>query len=75
MIYLCENYDLEEKLLPNDPKLKGQVIQWVNILFIHKKFFIQKKIDELINYLLYKILGYVRSGMSWTYTRTIWILC
>ncbi|CAB4380037.1 unnamed protein product [Rhizophagus irregularis] len=29
-IYLCENYDPEEKLLPkNDPKLRSQVIQWV----------------------------------------------
>ncbi|PKC53576.1 glutathione S-transferase [Rhizophagus irregularis] len=29
-IYLCENYDTEEKLLPkNDPKLRSQVIQWV----------------------------------------------
>ncbi|CAG8630657.1 14099_t:CDS:2 [Funneliformis caledonium] len=29
MLYLCETYDLEEKLLPKDPKLKSQVIQWV----------------------------------------------
>ncbi|GBB89238.1 hypothetical protein RclHR1_15910006 [Rhizophagus clarus] len=28
-IYLCENYDPEEKLLPKDFKLKSQVIQWV----------------------------------------------
>ncbi|CAB4476381.1 uncharacterized protein OCT59_016559 [Rhizophagus irregularis] len=29
-IYLCENYDPEEKLLPkNDLKLRSQVIQWV----------------------------------------------
>ncbi|GBC09077.1 hypothetical protein RclHR1_00860015 [Rhizophagus clarus] len=28
-IYLCENYDPEGKLLPKDPKLKSQVIQWV----------------------------------------------
>ncbi|GBC09076.1 hypothetical protein RclHR1_00860014 [Rhizophagus clarus] len=28
-IYLCENYDPEEKLLPKEPKLKSQVIQWV----------------------------------------------
>jgi glutathione S-transferase len=33
-IYLCENYDTEEKLLPkNDPKLRSQVIQWVNIKY------------------------------------------
>ncbi|CAG8591920.1 6610_t:CDS:2 [Funneliformis caledonium] len=29
LIYLCENYDPEEKLLPKDPKLKSQVIQWI----------------------------------------------
>ncbi|CAG8689364.1 4611_t:CDS:1, partial [Funneliformis mosseae] len=28
LIYLGENYDPEEKLLPKDPKLKSQVIQW-----------------------------------------------
>ncbi|PKC59943.1 hypothetical protein RhiirA1_491694, partial [Rhizophagus irregularis] len=28
MIYLCEHYDPEKKLLPKDP-----VIQWVNIFF------------------------------------------
>ena len=32
MIYLCEHYDLEGKLLPKDPDLKSQAIQWVNIL-------------------------------------------
>ncbi|CAG8603954.1 15468_t:CDS:2 [Funneliformis caledonium] len=29
MLYLCETYDLEEKLLPKDPKLRSQVIQWI----------------------------------------------
>ncbi|CAG8665799.1 919_t:CDS:2, partial [Funneliformis mosseae] len=29
LIYLGENYDPEEKLLPKDPKLKSQVIQWI----------------------------------------------
>src|SRR6266542_180523 len=29
MIYLCENYDTERKLLPKDPNLRSQVIQWV----------------------------------------------
>ena len=31
MIYLCEHYDPEGKLLPKDPDLRSQVIQWVNI--------------------------------------------
>ncbi|EXX78733.1 Ure2p [Rhizophagus irregularis DAOM 197198w] len=29
MIYLCEHYDPEGKLLPKDPDLRSQVIQWV----------------------------------------------
>ncbi|CAI2184551.1 7611_t:CDS:2 [Funneliformis geosporum] len=29
MIYICENYDHEGKLLPKDPKLRSQVIQWL----------------------------------------------
>ncbi|CAG8549579.1 5507_t:CDS:2 [Funneliformis caledonium] len=29
LIYLGENYDPEGKLLPKDPKLKSQVIQWI----------------------------------------------
>lgn len=29
MIYLCEHYDPEGKLLSKDPNLKSQVIQWV----------------------------------------------
>ncbi|CAB4403906.1 unnamed protein product [Rhizophagus irregularis] len=29
MIYLCEHYDPEEKLLPKDPNLRSQVIQWI----------------------------------------------
>ncbi|CAB4380110.1 unnamed protein product [Rhizophagus irregularis] len=28
-IYLCEHYDPEGKLLPKDPDLRSQVIQWV----------------------------------------------
>ena len=31
MIYLCEHYDPEGKLLPKDSNLRSQVIQWVNI--------------------------------------------
>ncbi|RIA99246.1 glutathione S-transferase [Glomus cerebriforme] len=29
MIYLCEHYDPEGKLLPKDPNLRSQVIQWI----------------------------------------------
>ncbi|CAB5380707.1 unnamed protein product [Rhizophagus irregularis] len=29
IIYLCEHYDPEGKLMPKDPNLKSQVIQWV----------------------------------------------
>jgi glutathione S-transferase len=31
MIYLCEHYDHEGRLLPKDPDLRSQVLQWVNI--------------------------------------------
>ena len=31
MIYLCDNYDHEGKLLPKDGNLRSQVIQWVSI--------------------------------------------
>ena len=38
MIYLCEHYDPEGKLLPKDPNLRSQVIQWVS----NNKFSLQK---------------------------------
>src|SRR2546429_9689684 len=31
LIYLCEHYDPEGKLLPKDPNLRSRVIQWVSI--------------------------------------------
>ena len=31
LLYLCEHYDPEDKLLPKDSDLKSQTIQWVNI--------------------------------------------
>jgi hypothetical protein len=39
-IYLCENYNSEEKLPKNDLKLRSQVIQviqWVNIFLFAQK--------------------------------------
>ena len=29
MLYLCEHYDPEGKLLPKDPNLRSETIQWV----------------------------------------------